>query len=98
MTEQTSAIGVDIAADKMLTKKLMARAGIAVPDGVVARTEIEAIRAADELGGPVVIKPRNRNHGRCVTVGVRTTADARQAHRRAAAGSGPGGGSVQTFS
>ena len=97
MTEQTSAIGVDIAADKMLTKKLMTRAGIAVPDGVVARTEVEAIRAADELDGPVVIKPRNGNHGRCVTVGIRTAAEARQAYRRAAAGSGSCEVIVETF-
>jgi cyanophycin synthetase len=97
MTEQTSAIGVDIAADKMMTKKLMARAGIAVPDGVVARTEIEAIRAADELRSPVVIKPRNGNHGRCITVGVRTAAEARQAYRRAAAGSGSCEVIVETF-
>jgi cyanophycin synthetase len=97
MTEQTSAIGVDIASDKMLTKRLMARAGIAVPEGVVARTEIEAIRMADELGGPVVIKPRSGNHGRCVTVGVRTAAEARQAYRRAAAGSGSCEVIVETF-
>lgn len=97
MTEQTSAIGVDIAADKMLTKMLMTRAGIAVPGGVVARTEVEAIRAADELDGPVVIKPRNGNHGRCVTVAIRTAAEARQAYRRAAAGSGSCEVIVETF-
>jgi cyanophycin synthetase len=97
MTDQTSAIGVDIAADKMLTKKLLGRAGIAVPDGVVARTEVEAIRAADEFDGPVVIKPRNGNHGRCVTVGIRTAAEARQAYRRAAAGSGSCEVIVETF-
>lgn len=97
MTEQTSAIGVDIAGDKMLAKKLLARAGITVPDGVVARTEVEAIRAADELGGPVVVKPRNGSHGRCVTVGVQTPADARQAYRRAAAGSGSCEVIVETY-
>ncbi len=97
MTEQTSAIGVDIAGDKMLAKKLMALAGIAVPDGVVAKTEVEAIRAASELGGPVVVKPRNGNHGRCVTVGVQTPAEARQAYRRAAAGSGSCEVIVETY-
>ncbi|MGN6793627.1 MAG: cyanophycin synthetase family protein [Streptosporangiaceae bacterium] len=40
MTEQTSAIGVDIASDKMLAKKLLARAVIAVPEGVVANTVV----------------------------------------------------------
>ena len=97
MTEQTSAIGVDIAGDKMLAKKLMARAGIAVPDGVVAKTEVEAIRAADAFGGAVVIKPRNGNHGRCITVGVQTPAEARQAYRRAAAGSGSCEVIVETY-
>jgi cyanophycin synthetase len=97
MTEQTSAIGVDIAGDKMLAKKLMARAGIAVPEGVVAKTEVEAIRAADAIRGPVVVKPRNGNHGRCITVGVQTPAEARQAYRRAAAGSGSCEVIVETY-
>jgi len=88
MTEQTSAIGVDIACDKMLAKQLMKRAGIPVPDGVVARTEAESVRALAAIGAPVVIKPRNGNHGRCITVQVRTAAEAQQAYRRAAAGSG----------
>ena len=88
MTEQTSAIGVDIAGDKMLAKQFLARAGIPVPSGIVARTEAESVRALAALGAPVVIKPRNGSHGRCVTVGVRTAAEAGQAYRRAAAGSG----------
>ena len=88
LTEQTSAIGVDIAADKMLAKQLMTRAGIPVPDGVVACTEPESVRALGAIGAPVVIKPRNGNHGRCVTVQVNTAAEAEQAYRRAAAGSG----------
>jgi len=88
MTEQTSAIGVDIACDKMLAKQLIARAGIPVPDGVVARSEAESVRALSAIGAPVVIKPRNGNHGRCVTVEVNIPAEAEQAYRRAAAGSG----------
>ncbi len=88
MTEQTSAIGVDIAGDKMLAKQLLARPGIPVPDGVVANDRGRGRQGADELGGTVVIKPRNGNHGRCVTVGVHTPAEAGQAYRRAAAGSG----------
>ncbi len=88
LTEQTSAIGVDIAGDKVLAKLLMTRAGIPVPDGVVARSEAEAIRALGTLGGPVVVKPRNGNHGRSVSVGVRSPGQAGLAYRRAAAGAG----------
>ena len=87
-TEQTSALGVDIAGDKVLAKQFMARAGIPVPAGIVARSTHDAVAALDQLGGPIVIKPRNGNHGKCVTVGIRTQAQAEQAYRRAAAGSG----------
>jgi cyanophycin synthetase len=88
MTEQTSALGVDIAGDKMLAKQFLARAGIPVPEGTVALTAAEAAQALDRLGGPVVIKPKNGNHGKCVTVGVRTPAQAEQAYRRAVDGTG----------
>jgi cyanophycin synthetase len=88
MTEQTSAIGVDIACDKMLAKRLLRRAGIPVPEGMVAHSEVETIRALFAIGPPVVIKPRNGNQGRCVTVEVNTPAEAGRAYRRAAAGSG----------
>jgi cyanophycin synthetase len=88
MTEQTSALGVDIACDKVLAKQFLARAGIPVPDGILAHDAAQAAAALDQLGGPVVIKPRNGNHGKCVTVGIRTRAQAEQAYRRVAAGAG----------
>jgi cyanophycin synthetase len=85
LTEQTSVIGVDIAADKMLAKELLSGAGIPVPDGVVAWSAADAAEALDRLGGPVVIKPRNGNHGVNVTVGVTTAAAAADACAQAAA-------------
>jgi len=88
LTGQTSALGVDIACDKVLAKRLLAAAGIPVPEGGVVRDVAEAVEAFGRIGAPAVLKPRNGNHGRCVTVGVRSTAQAEQAYRRAAAGSG----------
>jgi cyanophycin synthetase len=85
LTEQTSALGVDIAADKMLAKQLLASAGIPVPEGVVAGSAQEAAAALQRLGAPVVIKPLGGNHGRCVTVGVGTAAAAAAAFAKAAA-------------
>jgi cyanophycin synthetase len=76
LTDQTSAIGVDIAADKMLAKQLLANAGIPVPQGIVASSAHEAAHALEQIGAPVVIKPVGGNHGRCVTVGVLTPAQA----------------------
>jgi cyanophycin synthetase len=75
LTEQTSAVGVDIASDKVLSKQLLASAGIPVPDGVIAGGPDEAARALELLGRPVVIKPRSGNHGVNVTI----AATARQA-------------------
>ncbi len=83
LTEQTSAVGVDIASDKVLTKQLLASAGIPVPDGVVARSAAEAADAVELLGAPVVIKPRSGNHGAGVTISVITAAQAADAYPRA---------------
>jgi cyanophycin synthetase len=85
LTEQTSVIGVDIAADKVLAKRLLADAGIPVPTGVVAWSEQEAAEALESLGGPVVVKPRAGNHGRNVIVGVTTADEAAGAYKQAAA-------------
>ena len=97
LTEQTSALGVDIAGDKVLAKQILARAGVPVPEGMVAHSAAEAVEALAALTAPVVIKPRNGNHGRSVTVGVRTGTQAQQAYRRAAAGSGSGEVIVETY-
>jgi len=85
LTSQTSAVGVDIAADKQLSKQLLAAAGIPVAAGVVACSAAEAAAALVEIGAPVVIKPLGGNHGKNLTVGVRTAAEAELAYQKAAA-------------
>ena len=52
LTEQTSAVGVDIASDKVLAKRLLADAGVPVPAGVVARSAAAAAAALDTLRPP----------------------------------------------
>ena len=86
LTQQTSVIGADIAADKMLAKQLLADAGLPVPDGVVAWSAAEAAAALESLGGPAVIKPRSGSHGIGVIVGVTTAGGARAAYDQVAAG------------
>ena len=85
LTSQSSAVGVDIAADKQLSKELLARAGIPVAAGVVAWSADEAAAALAELGAPVVVKPLGGSHGAHLTIGVRTAAEAAGAYRKAAA-------------
>ncbi len=85
LTEQTSAVGVDIASDKALAKHLLASAGIPVPDGGIACSAGQAVELLGRLGAPVVIKPVNGNHGAGVTPGVLTPAQAEAAYAAASA-------------
>ncbi|HEY2553047.1 MAG TPA: cyanophycin synthetase [Streptosporangiaceae bacterium] len=88
LTEQTSALGVDIASDKVLAKQLLAAAGIPVPDGVVVGSAAEAVAALSELGAPVVIKPHSGNQGANITIGV-TSPEAAAASYEQASAAGP---------
>lgn len=72
MAESTSAIAMEIASDKELTKQLLDRVSVPVPQGVTVDTEEDAIAALGELGGPVVVKPLDGNQGRGVTVNLTT--------------------------
>jgi cyanophycin synthetase len=84
LTGQTSAVAVDMASDKLLTKQLLAGAGVPVADGIVARTADEARAALARLGQPVVVKPRSGNQGGGITVGITRVSQVEQAFRRAA--------------
>lgn len=61
-TDRTSAIAESIASDKQLTRSLLAAVGIQVPQGRSVTDREDAWRAAQEMGLPVVVKPRNGNH------------------------------------
>jgi cyanophycin synthetase len=71
-TDQTSAIGEAIAQDKLLTKSILAPCGVPVPEGQVVDSAAEAWQAAQAIGAPVVIKPKNGNQGRGVSVNLVT--------------------------
>ncbi len=71
-TDLTSAISESIAQDKDLTKMLLDAAGVPVPKGRSVTSAEEAWEAAQELGGPVVVKPRDGSQGRGVAVNIET--------------------------
>jgi len=75
MCDNTSAIGVEIADDKMLTKKILRDEGIPVPEGNIVRTIEEALKLADGIGYPVVVKPLVGNHGRGITINITNPKD-----------------------
>lgn len=64
----TGAIAQDIAADKALTKRLLAHAGIPTPQGDIASAPAQAWHLAQRLGVPVVVKPLDGNRARGVSL------------------------------
>jgi succinyl-CoA synthetase beta subunit len=64
-------------------KELFRRHGIPVSEGRLATTPAEARQAAEELGGPVVVKAQVLTGGRGKAGGIRLAATAREAQERA---------------
>jgi cyanophycin synthetase len=72
LTDATSAIGVDIAGDKQLTRRMLADAAVPVPPGGLASTAEEALDIFRAVGEPAVVKPRHGHQGNQVHLGLRT--------------------------
>jgi cyanophycin synthetase len=72
ITGDTSQIAVQTAGDKAMTKAVLSAVGVPTPRGAVVKTADDAVAEAARLGGPVVLKPLDGNHGRGVNVGLRT--------------------------
>ena len=84
LTSQTSSIAVDIAKDKEFCTQLLYDLGLPAPEQRYARDAEAAIRAADRIGFPVVVKPVDGNHGRGVSINLGTEDEVRDAFERAA--------------
>ncbi len=78
-TDRTSAIGESIAQDKALTKRLLSDIGVPVPEGRRVADAEDAVRAAEEIGTAVVVKPVDGNHGRAVIPQLTEPEDIRRA-------------------
>ncbi|MDR7866122.1 MAG: cyanophycin synthetase [Sporomusaceae bacterium] len=85
VTGKTGAVAVDLACDKSLTKLVLAGGGVPVPDGLVAESAADAVRAAEYLGRPVAVKPAGGNQGKGVTLNIKTPAEVERAFVIAAA-------------
>ena len=66
----TGAIAEAVAQDKQLTKRLLDAAGVPVPLGRTVQNAEDAWVAALEVGLPVVVKPKDGNQGKGVTVNI----------------------------
>ena len=72
VTSQTKHISVEISCDKEDTHNLLNDLGLPVPRQLMIYSERQAVRAADRIGYPVVVKPLNANHGRGVSINLTT--------------------------
>ena len=81
MTDGTSAVGVELAADKDLTKARLGRASIPVPEGEIVRTEEGAVAALRALGGAAVVKPLDGRQGKGVSLDLSTPEEVASAFR-----------------
>ena len=71
-TGRTSNIAVELASDKEETNGILRDLGLPVPQQILVRSEPDAVRAAERIGYPVVLKPLSGNHGRGVAINLRT--------------------------
>jgi cyanophycin synthetase len=83
-TDMTSAISEAIAQDKELTKTLLDAAGVPVQKGRSVNSADDAWAVASELGGRVVVKPRDGNQGKGVAVNISTREEVLAAYAVAA--------------
>jgi cyanophycin synthetase len=66
VTDRTPSIAEAIASDKQMTRQLLSAVHVPVPKGRLVSDEEDAWKAAKEIKGAVVVKPRDANHGRGV--------------------------------
>jgi cyanophycin synthetase len=69
-TDHTGAIAESISDDKELTKAYLRSVGVPVAGGRLATNAEDAWLAAQEIGTPVVVKPKDGNYGSGVVVGI----------------------------
>jgi cyanophycin synthetase len=83
--DATSAVSESIAQDKDLTKQLLRAAGVPVPFGRPVADLEDGWAAAQEVGLPVVVKPRDGNQGKGITVNITRREQYEEAYHSAAA-------------
>lgn len=79
ITGKTTSIAVDLSCDKKQTNIILSSLGLPVPKQRMVTTEEGAIRAAKILGFPLVVKPLDGNHGRGISINLRTIEEINEA-------------------
>ena len=82
-TGNTSNIAVELASDKEETNSILRDLGLPVPRQTIVRNASQGVRAAERIGYPVVLKPLAGNHGRGVSINLRTPEEIEVAFEKA---------------
>ncbi|MGB5247769.1 MAG: cyanophycin synthetase [Woeseia sp.] len=82
-TGRTSNIAVELASDKEETNHILRDLGLPVPSQRMVRSSSDAKRAAERIGYPVVLKPLAGNHGRGVSINLRSPEEVEVAFAKA---------------
>ncbi len=83
VTSETRHIAVELASDKEETNKILADLGLPVPKQHLVYNLRNALRAAERIGFPVVVKPLNANHGRGVSTNLNSKEEVEVAYDKA---------------
>ncbi len=83
-TGNTSNIAVELASDKEETNAILRDLGLPVPAQATVQSAARAVRAAERMGYPVVVKPIAANHGRGVSINLRSAEEVQVAFEKAA--------------
>ena len=79
ITGKTTSIAVDLSRDKEQTNTILSSLGLPVPKQRMVTTEEGAVRAAKILGFPLVVKPLDGNHGRGISINLKTIEEIKEA-------------------
>jgi len=74
MGNETSALAVNIAQDKLLTKEVLSMNFLPVAIGNKVKDKLDSIKNANDIGYPVVLKPQFGNQGKGVIANIKDDA------------------------
>ena len=81
LSDRTGILAVELACDKEGTKCILRSAGVPVPRGTTVSYLDELEAAIESVGGyPIVIKPLDGNHGRGITIDIKSWQEAEGAY------------------
>jgi D-alanine-D-alanine ligase-like ATP-grasp enzyme len=83
-TDQSALIGTVLAKKKYSCARMLEHAGLPVAKHVLVQSEQSAIKASEQLGFPLVVKPESMDGGKGVVVGIENKSDLISSYRETA--------------